>query len=151
MRNKSILAFVIAMIFSFVVLVPSAHAGSVQKHRWEGLAIGVGAAILGSALLKDHHTRTRYVYTRDEPPRRHRHLSHRPYNYKKHHKRRHHHGYDYRDGYWEVVKEWVPPTYERVWNPGHYGRHGKWVTGHWIEIEETPGYWRKTRVWVAER
>ncbi len=151
MRIKSILAFIIVMIFSFVVLVPTANAENVQRRRWEGVAIGIGAAILGSALLKDHHTHTRYVHTRHEPSRYHRHSDHSPYYRLKHHKRRHGREYDHRHGYWEIVKEWVPPTYRRAWNPGHYGRRGKWVPGHWIEIEETPGYWTKTRVWIAER
>ena len=148
MGKKSILAFIVAVIFSFVVLVPAANAGSPQSYRWEGVAIAVGAAILGSALSKDHHTHTRYVHTKHGPPRYDEHPSDWPYYRTKHHKRRHHREVD---GYWEIVKEWVPPTYRKVWNPGHYGDHGKWVPGHWIEIEESPGYWTKTRVWVAKR
>jgi len=48
-------------------------------------------------------------------------------------------------------KEWVAAEYKRVWNPGHYGRHGAWINGHWKRIEVSPGHWAKKRVWVAYR
>jgi hypothetical protein len=30
---------------------------------------------------------------------------------------------------------WVPPVYNKVWNPAHYNRKGRWVPGRRIEIE----------------
>jgi hypothetical protein len=50
-----------------------------------------------------------------------------------------------------VRKEWVQPTYKRVWNPGHYARRGEWIEGQWIEIVDRPGYWTEVRVWVSRR
>ena len=48
-RNRWIILVVSIAVFSLAA-TPS-WAGSKQQHRWEGVAIGVGAAILGSALI----------------------------------------------------------------------------------------------------
>lgn len=106
-----------------------AFAGDKQRHRWEGVAIGVGAAILGHAILSNHYSaeseRVTVIYKDQDrcyyPPPRHSRAR------------------------WEGGKHWVPPVYERVWNPGHFNRHGEWVSGHWITIETQPGYWVKKR------
>jgi hypothetical protein len=114
-----------------------AFAGDEARHRWQGVAIGVGAAILGSAILnevmdRDCSPAPVRVYRHDgccrpsPPPRCSR-------------------------GHWEVRKVWVPPVCERVWNPGHYDRNCRWVPGRWITVEKSPGYWAKKRVWVARR
>ena len=134
MNKKSFLIFVFIALFSVSLLPSPAQAGSAQRYRWEGVAIGIGAAILGSALL--HHNRQDVYYGR-------------PYNgseYGSYRPRQ-----PYRSGHWEMRKEWVLPTYRRVWNPGHYNRYNEWVPGGWIEIADRPGYWIKTRVWVAHR
>ena len=170
MKKKSLFALIIAFIFTFVVLAPTAHAGNVQRQRWEGIAIGLGAAIIGSAIFNQHRNdnytqqiRTTYNSTPKHGDRQfghyrpeygpepdHRYGPHRHHYSPKHHSRGYHKGHQHR-GYWEVRKEWVPSTYKKVWNPGHYNRHGKWKAGHWIEIEDAPGYWTETRVWVARR
>ena len=134
MNKKSLLIFVLIALFSVSLLPYPAQAGSAQRYRWEGIAIGIGAAILGSALL--HQNRQDVYYGR-------------PYNgseYGSYRPRQR-----YRSGHWEIRKEWVLPIYRRVWNPGHYNRYGEWVPGGWIEIVARPGYWTKTRVWVAYR
>ena len=41
----------VTTILCVYFLVTSAWAGPKQRYRWEGVAIGVGAAILGSALV----------------------------------------------------------------------------------------------------
>ena len=135
MKRKSLIVFVLVAVFSFTLLSTPAQAGSKQRHRWEGVAIGVGAAILGSTLFHYHNS---YHECRPAPRSRHVYCHPRP----RHHRHR---------GHWEVRKEWVPPTYQRVWNPDHYNRHGRWVPGHWIEVESQPGYWAETRVWVRRR
>ena len=119
-----------ALVIGIVVVASPVSAGSKQRHRWEGVAIGVGAAILGHALYQHHHnamsapTAPAPSYRRDIPPQHH--------------------------GHWEWQDSWVSPTYEKVWNPGHYNRKGRWVPGHWIEVQTSEGYWTKERVWVAD-
>ena len=132
---KNVIIILLAVALSVCLFAPSAWAGNVQRNRWEGVAIGVGAAILGHALFNN------YFYNRPAPEvvSRHPHpRGHKPYHRRK------------GRGYWEIRKKWVPPTYERVWNPGHYNPKGYWIEGHWMEIEKEPGYWVEERVWVSK-
>lgn len=131
--KKRILILVVTLV-CVSLAAPSVWAGSKQQHRWEGVAIGVGAAILGHAIYQSHRAEARppeVVYVTPEPDRR------------------GHHGPRHRHGRWEWQKTWVPPVYERVWNPGHYNRHGDWVPGQWIDVKTTDGYWHRERVWIA--
>ena len=52
MRNGLIIT-VTAVVILGLSSTPT-WAGSKQQHRWEGVAIGVGAAIVGSALINHH-------------------------------------------------------------------------------------------------
>ncbi len=54
---------------------------------------------------------------------------------------------EYIPGHWEMTREWVPGTWERVWIPGHYDRWGNWVAGHYEE-RRTPGYYEDRKVWI---
>ena len=128
-----IMGLVIVTVGISIVATP-VLAGNVQRNRWEGVAIGIGAAILGHALINEYRqpvSRPEAVY-RHSPARRDKPRSHRSPR-----------------GYWDVRKTWVAPAYERTWNPGHYDRRGRWVSGHWIEIEKASGYWTEERVWVS--
>jgi len=127
-------------VFSLTILTSSAHAENVQRNRWEGIAIGLGTAIIGKALL-NHHEVYQPVYKSYAPIPE---SNYGPYedNHRQH---------PYRHGYWEIKEQWVPPTYKKVWNPGHYTHRDQWVPGQWIHIEDEPGYWIKTRVWVSRR
>ncbi|WP_319410022.1 hypothetical protein [uncultured Desulfosarcina sp.] len=131
--NKLLISLVIAL-FGIALVSSSALAGSKQSHRWEGVAIGIGAAILGHAIYQSHMAvhRPEVVYVEPE----------RIYG--------DNHGPEHRCGHWEWQKTWVPPIYERVWNPGHYNRNGRWVSGHWMEVETSDGHWIQDRVWVAD-
>jgi len=133
MKSKKRLISLVIALFAIALVSSSAMAGSKQRHRWEGVAIGVGAAILGHAIYQTHKAeqQTHVVYV--EPQRTYRH------NY----------GPKHRHGHWEWQKTWVPPIYERIWNPGHYNRKGHWVSGHWMEVETSNGHWTRERVWVA--
>lgn len=135
MKTKKLLITLVMVLFGLTLISSSALAGSKQRHRWEGVAIGVGAAILGHAIYQTHRTEQppQVVYVTPEPTCR----------YDRGPKPRH--------GHWEWQKTWVPSTYEKVWNPGHYDRKGHWVTGHWIEVAAANGHWRQERVWVADR
>lgn len=91
-RNGFIAAAAVSATLVFAY--PSAWAGSPQQHRWEGVAIGVGAAILGSALIYHHgihiYTPARMVHSPRAPFRqhhpeiRHRHQSHWKPHYRGH-------------------------------------------------------------------
>jgi hypothetical protein len=170
MKKKSLITLIITSIFTFVVLTPAAHAGSVQRNRWEGIAIGLGTAIIGSALLnqsRDYSLQAHTTYDSTPRPgdstRRHSRpeydLEYGPdssYSAHRHRPARKHYNSGYhkkhrRRGHWEMREKWVPPTYKKAWNPGHYSHRGKWKSGDWVKIEDRPGYWVETRVWVARR
>ena len=144
MNKKTLFVLILVSIFSLTILVPSARAGSKQKHRWEGVAIGIGAAILGGALVKQYNSPSHRKYTYVPGPRFKQHPRKDYYRKQPNKNNRRH-------GHWEMRKEWVPHTYKRVWNPAHYNRRGEWVPGGWIEVMDKPGYWTETRVWVAFR
>lgn len=129
--KKTIIFWVIAAM-GLALSVQPAAAGDKQRHRWEGVAIGVGAAILGHALM--HSSDDPYCDNRVE-------VYHHYACAPTHH----------RSGYWESRRVWVAPECEKVWNPGHYTPHGRWVSGRWRMIETSPGYWREDRVWVGCR
>ena len=126
---KKVIGLLVSMIFCLSIAAPSAFAGSKQRHRWQGVAIGVGAAILGNAIYqscKEDNPYRQVIVVNDPPgPRRH--------------------------GHWEVTKIWVAPVSEKVWNSGHYDYYHRWVAGRWMTIEKSPGFWKKERVWVAYR
>jgi len=136
MNMKKLLIGIPVVLIASVLISAPAMAGSKQQHRWEGVAIGVGAAILGHAIYQAHKDAptARVVYVEPTPVRS-------KYRHPSHPKHRH--------GRWEWQKTWVAPTYEKVWNPGHYDRKGRWVQGHWIEVKTSDGYWTKERVWIA--
>ena len=143
MKKKTLFILLISIVLVWTVAVLPAWAGrgkgNPQRHRWEGVAIGVGAAILGGALL--HHA---------QPPRR------------NHSRPVYHQSYPQQQqvvysapycpprprGHWEWQKIWVPPVCQKTWNPGHYNRRNHWVPGRWIKIETQPGYWRSEKIWV---
>ncbi len=139
---KRIMISLIAVLVCITFVTPPVWAGSKQRRRWEGVAIGVGAAILGHALIREHHRHARELEKgRDArwcpPPR-----PHREGRWEKR---------PQREGHWEKKRIWTPETYKRVWNPGHYNRKKRWVPGEWIEVIDQPGYWKKERVWVSHR
>jgi hypothetical protein len=135
MKTKKLLIGLTLAVFGMALISSTVLAGGKQRHRWEGVAIGVGAAILGHAIFQSHKAdqSPQAVYAEPEPAPRY------------HHPPRHCHGY------WEWQDLWVPPTYEKIWNPGHYNRKGHWMPGHWMTVQTTDGHWTKERVWVANR
>jgi bacteriorhodopsin len=60
MKMKYVLVFLIAVVFLILTVASPAMAGSKSRHRWQGFAIGFGAAILGQALLNHHQAHTEY-------------------------------------------------------------------------------------------
>ncbi len=130
---KKLTVSLIAAFTCVSLLAVPAWAGSKQQHRWEGLAIGIGAAIVGSALLNSHNNAVgneTAAYEAPMPPPR-RYCPPRP------------------RGHWEIRRVWVPPTFKRVWNPEHYNHIRERVPGGWIKIIDAPGHWTEYRVWVT--
>ena len=112
MKKKN-LFIILALIFC-LSSVNSAWAGNVQRNRWEGVAIGIGAAILGYTL---------YQYSVPAQPKVNQHYQ-TPTNYDNRYRQK-------PSGHWETRKVWVQPTYESVWSPGHYNHsYGRGVRGH---------------------
>jgi len=132
MKTKKLLLCSLVTLLLMGLASSSSLAGSKQRHRWEGVAIGVGAAILGHAIYQAHQTVPRPQVVYGDPETR---------------ERRHH---VHCHGHLEWQKVWVPSVTERVWNPGHYNRGGRWVKGHWIEVVRQEGYWSRERVWLAD-
>ena len=131
MKKRLLSLIVITTAFTLTLTANSAFAGGRHHEYWKGIAIGVGAAILGSAILNHNNYTPPRDYENCYVPA--------PVHVKK---------YSNRRGHWEVRDEWVPPTDRKVWNPGHYNRRGDWIRGAWIQIVDNPGYWREDRVWV---
>lgn len=129
MNRKRMFTIIFIAIITIAMTAPLSWAGSRERHQLEGFAIGVGAVLLTKAII-DHHHHDRVSVTPAAHNYRHRRPHHRP------------------AGYWEIQKEWVPAIHKKVWNPGHYNRHGDWVRGRWIKIEKHPGHWTRKRVWI---
>lgn len=105
MKKKKIFIIIFTTILGLSFVVTSAWAGSKQRHRWEGVAIGIGAAVVGSALINQYRCYSYcgpppvyyYVYNRPPPPRRHWYRNpYYPHRYR-YWRPRHHHRHGYRD------------------------------------------------------
>ena len=143
---KKQLTIILATVLAFTLITAPAFAGSKQRHRWEGVAIGaVAATLLAPALLAPAivapHVRVHANVSTVK------HRENRPTQYRDHRPNKRHRG----NGHWEARKVWIDPIVEQVWNPGHYNKRNRWVPGHYIEIEKSPGYWTKERVWASHR
>lgn len=121
---------IVGMVALMVLTLSSASfAGDLQRGRWEGFAIGLGAVTLYnlfehgyfSPVIPPHRAHRIYVYP---PP-----VVHKP------------------SGHWERHREWIPERRERVWISGHY-EDGYWVKGHY-EVRVYPGYYIERKVWVG--
>jgi hypothetical protein len=111
MKKRDLIIIIVASVFTLIFVLPSAWAGSPQQYRWEGVAIGVGAAIVGSVLLNNclyAHPPARVAYRYASPP-------HYRYYYPLPRHRRN----------WVVGKRWIPNRSPGAWSHGHYYRHGR--------------------------
>mgnify|MGYP001069739808 CR=1 FL=1 len=128
MKKTGIISFIIIFLVSFSL--SPALAGSKERYRWQGAAMGFGAAVLGHAIYKNARAGRapqkvvvveRPVYSAYAPCP--------PYRC---------------PGACccEPRRVWVEPVREKVWNPGHY-RNGRWIEGQWILVETAPGHWRE--------
>ena len=145
MKKKTLFIMFISIVLAWTITAPPVRAGSPQQHLWQGVAIGVGAAIIGGSLF--HHARhsghsrkhmrrhSRPAYYQTSPPQQVYVAPACPPRQPR--------------GHWELQKTWVPSVCEKTWNPGHYNRKHRWIPGRWIRIETQPGYFRTEKVWVS--
>ena len=131
MKTKSIISSaIVAMLLIGITAVPAA-AGDRERGRFEGFALGLGAAVLGHTLMQ--------------------HPSYQPGGHYNAPVDRHRPGPDFhhRSGHWELQRVWVPPAFKKVWKSGHRGPRGRWVPGCWVKVPVSGGHWDKRKVWVA--
>jgi hypothetical protein len=128
MRKLVVLALVGSLVLGLLPSVALAGDPHAVRHRWEGVAIGVGVAALGGLLLHALQQPSPAVAAPPvvyAPPRAVEFRTWVPGHYQ---------------------ERWVPVTErQRVWVDGH-SENGWWVPGHWVERVRDGGYW--TRVWV---
>jgi hypothetical protein len=90
------------------------YAGSRNQNLVQGIVIGTGAVILGTALINGFHhdNRVRVMASNRR--------GYRPDTRKGSPVRGH--------------RSWVNPRYEQRWNPGHYNRRGHWINGQYERV-----------------
>jgi len=111
MKKRNLIIVLLAMVFTLSFISTSVWAGSPQQYRWEGVAIGVGAAVLGGALINgciNPCPPPRVAYRYPCPPR---------YGY--HHPPRHHRRH------WKARKRWRPHHYKETRRQGRYHGYGR--------------------------
>lgn len=128
---KKLIILSMMTVFFLSLSTGPVFAGSKERYRWQGAAIGIGAAILGSAIINSY---------KSEPVRVIEHETHY-YSYPPPRCQRS----------CEPRRVWVPPVNEQVWNPGHYDQYGRWISGQYILLERAPGYWVEERVLCDRR
>lgn len=148
MNRNLLFIFTIIFVYSLSVLPSEAQARSANGSDFEGVAIGIGGAIVGNEAIQHQwqyasrkHSRRHGPGYGYRPPRHHR----RHYGYRS--SRRYGPGYGYRGhrryghrGYWWMEKRYAPHFYKKAWNPGHYNRYGQWIPGHWVVIKDRSNY-----------
>lgn len=137
MNRNLFFIFIIIFVFSLSVFPSAVQARSVNGSDSEGVAIGIGGAIVGNAAIQHQRQYASRKYSRRHgqgygyrPPRHHRrHYGYRsPWRHGPGYGYRSHRRYGYR-GYWRMGKGLSPYFYKKVWNPGHYNRYGQWIPG----------------------
>jgi hypothetical protein len=130
MKTKKLIVTGLITLFTIFTFTTVSWAGSAHKHRMEGLAWGIGAAILGKVIIDHHRNNHPVAAPAPQPAVHYQQAPAEP------------------AGRWEVRREWVPARYKKVWNPGHYNHRGHWVRGHWMKVQIEQGYWQEKEVWV---
>lgn len=145
---------VITVVTSVLFLVCfSSVPAQADRKTMEGFMLGTGVAILGAAIINGMNDDDHPRYSRHHSPHPRAYIEYRHGDrdwghhrgYRRHHNWNHH----YRpDGRWEIVRIWVAPVYEKVWNPAHYDERGVWIEGRYEDIRVSEGYYQERRVWV---
>ncbi len=130
---KKIITTAIITLFIFSICLSPAFAGSRGRNFARGVIVGTTAAIIGAAIISEINHHNTVV------------LGGRHHEYNRHPHRGHPHR-----GYWRYEKVWMPPIYEKRWNPGHYNPRGHWVNGSYQRVVIRDEFWKKKRVWVSD-
>jgi hypothetical protein len=132
---KTLISITTAIVM-FVCL--SAAPARADRKTTEGFLLGVGAAVLGTAIYQGLHHSSGY-----REPQRH-HAPPPAYGYKSQcrNDRRYVRQPVIR---WEIQRIWVEPVFETRWHPGHHNRKGHWVGGRHEKIKVRDGYWTERR------
>lgn len=112
MKKRNLIIVVIASVFTLIFVLPSAWADSHGQYRGDGVVIGAGAAVAGSASLNN------YLYSR--PPTR------VVCRYAGPHRHRYYSGPRYRR-YWAMRNRWARNHHYRPWHHRHYHPYGRTV------------------------
>lgn len=140
MENKKMKQMISIMtaVVAFISL-STAPAFADRKTR-EGFLLGVGAAVLGTAIYQGLNQPSGYRGYHRHPG---------PPAYEPRSQCRDTRRYAQRPaGRWKIEKIWVEPVYDYRRNPGHHKRNGKWNNGRHEKFRIQDGYWKEIRVWV---
>ncbi|WDP89646.1 MAG: hypothetical protein HUN04_07895 [Desulfobacter sp.] len=131
---KKQIAIVAAAFLIIGLSTASAQAGAARRHTIEGILIGTGITLLGTAIANS--------ISHPAPERT---IVHHRYDarYAPHHKK-------HRRGHWEICRIWVKPVYTTSWHPGHYNKRGRWTPGRHQRRLAKKGHWERKRVWVRQ-
>jgi len=144
MKNVITITTAVLLLTSFSIV--SAYAGAARRHTIEGFMLGTGVAILGAAIINEINNDSKPQYQRNHSRQgRYRHAGYRHSRNKRHHSKYKHHR---PRGYWEIERVWIEPVYIKKWNPGHYNRRGKWISGRHEKFPVQKGYFQEKKVWV---
>ena len=132
MRKLIVVTMVVAVLGA--ALAPQAMAGPRERYLWQGVAIGIGGAI-----LLDHLLRPSPAVASPAPP-----VAYPPQVYPPP----------------PVPQRWIPGRYEdrwvpasrpeTIWVPAYYDyTRGVYVQGHYETRVVADGYW--ARVWIEGR
>ncbi len=123
-----------ATMFICLSTVP-AHA---DRKTTEGFLLGIGAAVLGTAIYQSLDRSPEY-----RTPQRH----HGPPAFERGRRCREDRRFVTRPGKPRKIERiWVAPVFETRWNPGHYNRKGHRGRGRYETFKVRDGYWEERRV-----
>ncbi len=128
---KKMIAMTLVTGMLLAVSVVPGHAGSREQHLVEGIIIGTGAVIIGTAIAHEIRGNGGACVVKQR----------RQYRHRNRHQNR-----DRRHGRVERVERvWVEPIYGVRWKSGHYNRRGFWVQGRHEKVIVRDGFWEKKR------
>ena len=143
MKRRYFFITVVVSVLLISLFSQPVWAKSQQRYRWEGAAIGLGVALLGSAII---HNNSNSGYGRHYSRPQHHPRYYRPYPMPRY-RPRHYQGHRYRScEYYDYEKFWVSPIFNRFWRPGYYDQYERWIPGRWKNRMVRPGHWEENRV-----
>lgn len=136
MKKPIIISAILTL--SFVIAILPASAENMRKHRSSGITIEFGNSPIENYQARGDRrpgaSRPFYTASYDRSDHKRYRDTHRKHN---------------RRGYWKRIRLWVPPQYDRVWQPRYYSHSGRPVGGYWAAVMTRPGGWKTKKVWVS--